>query len=72
MISNIKFDTKMADNFINLLKNNNLKDQNIEIESELPDIQDITFYKYACLSIQKNELNDNDNALNENIKNRIK
>ena len=72
MISNIKFDTKMADNFINLLKNNNLKDQNIEIESELSDIQDIKFYKYACLSIQKNELNDNDDTLKKNIKNRIK
>lgn len=43
----------MSDNFINLLKNNNLKDQNIEIESQLSSVEDITFYKYACLSIQK-------------------
>ncbi len=43
----------MSDNFINLLKNNNLKDQNIEIESQLSSVEDITFYKYTCLSVQK-------------------
>ena len=71
-IDKIELDTKMTDNFINLLRNKNMKDQNIKIESQLSALEDIKFYKYACLSIQENELKDDDNTLKKNIKNRIK